>query len=139
MGATPKHENLSSEELVERIGKEAIDLFQSHGLPGMIMTAQDKTGKVNFTKCIGTAPLNADAKQMEVDTTFWLASMSKLVTSIAALQSVDRGYFTLDEDVTRILPEWKDVRILKAFDEETGEPILVPAKNKITLRFVPLG
>ncbi|KAE9376349.1 beta-lactamase/transpeptidase-like protein [Stipitochalara longipes BDJ] len=100
----------------------------------MVMTAQDKTGKVNFAKCVGTTSLNADAKPMEVDTTFWLASMSKLVTSIAALQSVDRGHFTIDEDVTRILPEWKDVQILKGFSDETGEPILIPAKNKITLR-----
>ena len=114
--------------------KEALAAFESRALPGMVMTAQDKTGKINYAKAIGTAALKEGAKPMELDTTFWLASMSKLVTSIVALQSVDRGHFTLDEDVTRILPEFKGIQILKGFNEETGEPILVPAKNKITLR-----
>jgi CubicO group peptidase (beta-lactamase class C family) len=87
----------------------------------MVMTAQDKTRKINYAKAIGTASLKEAAKPMGLDTTFWLASMSKLITSIAALQSVDRGDFTLDEDVTRILPEFKGIQILKGFNEETGD------------------
>jgi CubicO group peptidase (beta-lactamase class C family) len=56
------------------------------------------------------------------------------MTTIAALQCVEKGLFTLDEDVSRILPEWKDPDIITGFDEGTGKPILVKAKNKITLR-----
>lgn len=56
------------------------------------------------------------------------------MTSIAALQCVERGQFTLDEDVTRLLPELKDIDILKGFEHESEKPILVKATKKITLR-----
>lgn len=58
------------------------------------------------------------------------------MTSIAALQCVERGQFTLDEDVTRLLSELKDIDILTGFEEGTEKPILVKAKKTITLRYV---
>lgn len=58
------------------------------------------------------------------------------MTSIAALQCVERGLFELDEDVTRLLPEFRDVEILKGFEEGTEKPILVKATKKITLKWV---
>lgn len=65
----------------------------------------------------------------------WLASCSKLVTTIAALQCVERGLFTLDdpEDVDRLLPEWKNLEILTGWTDDDS-PILQPATEKITLR-----
>jgi len=64
----------------------------------------------------------------------WLASSTKLMTSIAALQCVERGQFSLDEDITRLLPELKDIEVLKGFEAGTENPILVKATRKITLR-----
>ncbi|KAH7403649.1 beta-lactamase/transpeptidase-like protein [Cadophora sp. MPI-SDFR-AT-0126] len=108
--------------------------FANHQLPGVVLTAQDKTGKVSYSKAIGNYSYEKDARPIELDSTFSLASTSKLVTTIAALQSVDRGHFTLDEDITRILPEFKGIEILTSFNEESGEPILVPSTKVITLR-----
>ena len=68
---------------------------------------------------------------MELDTLLWLGSCTKLLTAIAALQCVERGYFALDEDVTRLLPELKDIEIKITSGEETT---MVQAKNTITLR-----
>jgi len=124
--------------IMEVMEKEFLAAFESRALPGVVLTAQDKTGKINYAKAIGTESLKDGAKPMELASTFHLASCSKLVTSIAALQSVDRGLFTLDEDVTRILPEFNGIQILTGFNDKTGEPILVPAKNKITLRYIQL-
>ena len=70
---------------------------------------------------------------MDLDATFFFASCTKLMTSIAALQCVERGLITLDEDVSPILTELKDIKILSGF-EENGTPILKLASNKITLR-----
>lgn len=56
------------------------------------------------------------------------------MTAIAAVQCVERGQFTLDEDVTRLLPELKDIDILRGFEDGTEKPILVKATKKITLR-----
>ena len=65
---------------------------------------------------------------------FLLASMTKLLTSIAALQLVEAGLVKLDDDVSRILPEVGEQKILKGFDGDT--PILEDRKNSLTLRYV---
>lgn len=64
----------------------------------------------------------------------WLASCVKLATTVAVLQCVERGLFTLDSaaDIERFLPEWASLEVL-SFDRE-GKPILTPAKEKITLK-----
>ena len=58
------------------------------------------------------------------------------MSAIAALQCVERGQFTLDEDVTRLLPELKDIEILKGFEDGTEKPILVKSTRAITLRYL---
>lgn len=56
------------------------------------------------------------------------------MTSIAALQCVERGQIGLDDDVSRVLTELRDIQIITGFKEGTEEPILKTAENKITLR-----
>ena len=72
----------------------------------------------------------------DVDEVLSLASCTKLLTTVAALQCVERGLIALDEDITRVLPEFKDIEILTGFDERTQAPLLVKSKIKLTLRFV---
>lgn len=64
----------------------------------------------------------------------WLASCSKLATTVAALQCVERGLFSLDStaDIERLLPEWANPEVL-SFAED-GSCTTTPAKEKITLR-----
>lgn len=64
----------------------------------------------------------------------WLASCTKLLTTVAAMQCVERGQLSLDKDVTDILPELKGIKIFKGFEEGSKEPILVDSKVPITLR-----
>ena len=76
---------------------------------------------------------------MGLDTVFWMGSCTKLLTSISVLQCVEKGYFTLDEDVTRLLPELKDIEVqipAKVEDGVETAPTRVKAKNVITLRCV---
>lgn len=63
----------------------------------------------------------------------WIASCTKLITSIAAMQCVERGLLSLDAGVYEILPELKDRDIVTGFKKD-GAPILVPHKKTITLR-----
>jgi CubicO group peptidase (beta-lactamase class C family) len=58
------------------------------------------------------------------------------MTTVAALQCVERGLITLDEDVTRLLPELKNLDILTGFDRRTQRPIFVRRRRQLTLRFV---
>jgi CubicO group peptidase (beta-lactamase class C family) len=64
----------------------------------------------------------------------WIASCTKLLASICALQCVERGQITLDEDVSRVLPEFASPQIV-SLDEASPDGFkLTPAKNKVTLR-----
>ena len=57
------------------------------------------------------------------------------MTTIAAMQCVERGLLSLDGDVTDILPELKGREILKGFEEGSQKPILVENTKKMTLRY----
>jgi CubicO group peptidase (beta-lactamase class C family) len=70
---------------------------------------------------------------MSLDTVVSLASSTKLFTSIAAMQCVERGLIGLDEGVGRILPEYAQPQLLSG-SSESGGLILVDTDKKITLR-----
>ncbi|KAE8358391.1 beta-lactamase/transpeptidase-like protein [Aspergillus caelatus] len=104
-------------------------------IPGLILLATDTADKFYYGKAIGNASLKPGAERpMTLDTTLAIASCTKIITTIAVLQCVERGQFGLDDDVSTVLGELHDLKVLKGFEEGTEAPILVPAKNKITLR-----
>lgn len=71
---------------------------------------------------------------IEEDACFFLASQTKLLTSIAALQVVEAGLFRLDDDVAKVLPELAQQQVLHGFDEN-DKPVLTERKNPITLKY----
>ena len=95
---------------------------------------EGETGRFEYEKAFGRASPN---EPMLLDSTFRIASCSKLLTSIAALQCVERGQITLDEDVTPILPELAQLSVLEGFEKASGQPLLRQRKTtKLTLRYV---
>lgn len=78
--------------------------------------------------------MKSPTEKIDINATFAMASCTKLITSTAALQCVERGQIGLDDDVSTILTELKDIDILAGFKEGTEEPILQKSENKITLR-----
>lgn len=73
---------------------------------------------------------------MTMETVFWIASCTKMVTGIACMQLVEQGVLKLDDPdlVDKLCPEIKDVKILKGFEKD--KPILVEKNNRITLRML---
>ena len=65
----------------------------------------------------------------------WIASCAKLITSIAALQYVEKDLLKLYADVVGVLPELKGLEILEGFGAD-GKPLLKKATEVITLRLV---
>lgn len=53
------------------------------------------------------------------------------------MQCVEKGLLDLDADISTILPEWKDPKILIGFSEQ-NEPQFRPAKRPLTLRYIIL-
>jgi methyl acetate hydrolase len=75
----------------------------------------------------------ATASRMSTDTIFRIASMVKLLTSVAALQLVEQGKLKLDEPAGNIDPTLGSVQVLTGFDAK-GVPQLRPAQKPVTLR-----
>jgi CubicO group peptidase (beta-lactamase class C family) len=67
---------------------------------------------------------------MQRDTLFRIASMTKPVTSLAALMLMEEGKFKLEDPITKWAPEFKNVRVLK--DAEGPLDQTVPAAREIT-------
>jgi methyl acetate hydrolase len=63
---------------------------------------------------------------------FRIASMTKAVTSAAALQLVEQGKLTFDQPVAKHLPQLGKLEILEGFDQD--KPILRAATEPVTLR-----
>lgn len=72
---------------------------------------------------------------MTIDTICYIASFTKLVTAIGALQLVEQGKVSLDEptDIEKILPELGQAKIISG---EPGNFKFTTPKNKITLRML---
>lgn len=94
------------------------------------------TGEIVYSNAQGVTSVDSlSAQPVSADTVFWIASCTKLMTTIAALQCIERGLLNLDDGaaLAKILPEYGAPEVLSGFEED-GSPRLAPAKNKITMR-----
>ena len=67
------------------------------------------------------------------DSIFAIASMTKAITSVAAMQLVDQGKLKLDEPVSKHIPEFATLQVLDGYDS-SGKPTLRPVRTPVTLR-----
>ena len=100
-------------------------------VPGVVAMAATRD-EVVYQGAFGRRAL-PDGAPMTTDTVFWIASMTKAITSMAAMQLVEEGKLTLDRPIADVLPEVSAPQVLTGFSP-SGEPQLRPAKASITLR-----
>lgn len=103
----------------------------SGAVAGVVAVAGDANGTL-FEVAHGTRSADGGAP-MTTDTVMWIASMTKAVTSVAAMQLVEQDKLHLDAPLGALLPELADRPVLEGFGAD-GEPILHPAARPITLR-----
>ncbi|KAH6871535.1 beta-lactamase [Thelonectria olida] len=101
-------------------------------IPGTVLMATSETGSFRYSRAFGPRSLHGTEEALKLDALLVFASFTKLITTIAALQLVERGKWTLDEDVFDILPELKRLPILAEMKE--GRAVLTKRENNITLR-----
>lgn len=88
---------------------------------------------MDYCKAFGNRQVKPEEKPMTGDTVFTIASMTKLMTTIAALQLVERRVVALDDDVTPVLPVLAQQGVLTGFSSD-DVPITEKRKQAITLR-----
>ena len=74
-----------------------------------------------------------DPAPMQMDTVVWIASLTKALTSAAALQLVEQGRLALDEPAQAVLPALGQVQVFEGYDLQ-GQPRTRPPRRPITLR-----
>jgi methyl acetate hydrolase len=100
-------------------------------VPGLVALAATDRGLV-YEGIFGSRRLR-DGPAMTRDTVFRIASMVKLITSVAALQLVEANKLGLDAPAPDIEPALGSPQVLDGFDAK-GLPQLRPAQRPITLR-----
>jgi len=100
-------------------------------IPGVVAMAVNETSVV-YQGAFGLRNMST-AVPMSTDTIFRIASMVKLLTSVAALQLVEQGRLKLDEPAANVDPTLGASLVLTGFDAN-GVPQLRPAQKPITLR-----
>jgi CubicO group peptidase (beta-lactamase class C family) len=95
-----------------------------------VVTLLWRRGEVAQVNTVGYRDLATQAP-MARDTLFRIASMTKPVTSVAALMLIEEGKLRLEDPITKWLPEFKDMQVLK---DATG-PVddTYPAAREITV------
>ncbi len=88
--------------------------------------------KVTYTGAFGKRDSKSGVA-VTPESIFFIASMTKPVTSVAAMQLVEQGKLKLEEPASTYLPELGKLEVLHGFDA-AGKPILKPATKPVTLR-----
>ena len=107
------------------------DGARRRGIPAVVAMAAG-IDKITYTGAFG----KRDAKSgiaVNGDSIFRIASMTKAITTTAAMQLVERGRLSLTAPAANYLPELGKLEVLEGFDN-AGRPILRPAKKQVELR-----
>ena len=119
-----------------RVGLERIGDYMRHEIatgkiPGAIVLIQQHGKPVYFEK-FGVRDVES-RHPMTDDTIFRLYSMSKPITSVAAMMLVDDGKLALDDLLSKYIPAFADVKVGVERNDEAGKLVLEPLQRPITI------
>ena len=126
---TTAHLGLSAERL-GRIRSWSADYINAGKLPCAI-TAIMRKGELAFLDVQGFKDVQ-DQTPVEQDTLFRIFSMTKIVTSVAAMMLYEEGRFQLDDPIGDYLPEFKEMAVYTdgSVDDMKTEPVNSPITIK---------
>ncbi len=127
--STPEKEGLSSERL-ERL-HQRFDQMAREGTRAGAITMIVRNGKIVDWRAYGQRDIAAKLP-MEKDTICRIWSMSKVVTSVAAMMLVEEGKLTLSDPVHKYVPEFKAMKVLKGGTADA--PVLMDATRPVTIK-----
>src|SRR5258705_2664680 len=122
-----------SREGLQRVGDYIRNEIATGKIPGAIMLIQ-RHGKPVYFENFGVRDV-ATQLPMTADTIFRLYSMSKPITSVAAMMLVEDGKLSLDDPVAKFIPAFAEVKVGVEKRDQDGKPALVlePLNRPITI------
>lgn len=100
---------------------------------GGILGAVYYQGKLVYCNKFGWKDIENEIP-ISFDSIFRLYSMTKPITCLAALILLEGGKYNLNDPLEKYLPEFRNLKVLKSYNEETGEYELEDAQEPITIK-----
>src|SRR5205807_1290763 len=110
------------------------DAVERKDVPGVVALVTDRR-RVLYQGAFGVADVST-GRALTADAVFRIASMTKPITSTAAMQLIEQGRFGLDDPVEKYLPEFANLKVFESFDAATGAYRLRPASTPPTVRHI---
>ena len=109
---------MQSKAQIDQILRQKCEAKEIPGVVAMAATGNE----VIYQGAFGKRDLSKD-DAMTADSVFWIASMTKAITTAAGMQLVEQGKLSLDEPIGKLLPDLASPQVLEGFDAK-GEPKL---------------
>lgn len=100
-------------------------------IPGAVALVV-RNGEVAYHRSFGYADIDEN-RPMQLDSIFRIASMTKAVTSVAAMTLYEQGLFKLDDPLGKYIPEFSDMVVISEADEQGNITATVPATRPIRI------
>jgi len=107
---------------------------ERNDVPGVVALVTNRRG-VLYQGAFGVADV-ASGRPLAADALFRIASMTKPVTSTAAMQLIEQGRFGLDDPVEKYLPEFADLKVVEWFDPASRDYRVRPVAKPPTVRHI---
>src|SRR6267142_1232621 len=122
-----------SADKLERITEFFNNEIATGKLPGAAVLIQQH-GKPVYLKCFGVQAVETNAP-MTSDTIFALHSMTKPITSVAAMMLIEAGKLSLADPVSKFIPGFADIKVGVSSVTADGTSVLklVPPDRPVTI------
>ena len=122
--SSPEEEGMSSAQL-QRLSQLASKYVAEGRVPGIVNLVM-RNGQIVHFEAVGNRGID-DSSPMQLDDLFRIYSMTKPITSVAAMQLYEQGKFQLSDPVTKFVPELQGLNVLN----EDGT--LSPVEREMTM------
>lgn len=129
--ASPESAGFSAERLA-RIDTLLKDYVNKGMLPNAA-TFVARHGKVVHHKAYGWKDIE-NKEPLDLNGIFRIASQTKPLTTVGLLKLYEKGYFLLDDPISKYVPEFKNPQVLVKMNASDSSYTSRPAKREITIR-----
>lgn len=117
-----------SSERLSRIDSAMARAIDRHEIAGAVVLIM-RDGHTVYERAFGWAD-REDDKRMKTNAIFRIASMTKIITSVAIMSLVEQGLMGLNDPLSQFLPEFTHTTVML---RDSGNRV-VPARREITIR-----
>jgi len=120
-----------SEARLKRIDKICNEAVNNGDIPGVVALIS-RHGKTVYHKAFGNA--DANGRELKKDDIFRIASQTKAITSTAVMMLWEEGYFSLNDPISKYIPEFENATLLESFNDVDSSYTTKPAEGEIKIK-----